>query len=79
MLKTEMENKKMPKAEITNKSSVPLHGLKPGAKKVIEVDNHNVPKEQHWRRRVRDSKLDNCIGLKPIKVEQKKKKKVKEE
>lgn len=64
----------MPKAEITNKSSVPLHGLKPGAKKVIDIDDHNVPKDQHWRKRVRDSAIDGCVELKPVKKEKKKSK-----
>lgn len=62
----------MPKATIENKSSVKIHGLKPGATTVIEVDTHGVPKEQMWRRRLKDSKVDGCINLTPVKTSKKK-------
>lgn len=58
----------MPKAIIINKSGVSLHGVKPGGEKVIDVDSHGVPKEQMWRRRIKDSKLDGCVDLAPVKT-----------
>ena len=75
MIKTKLENKMMCKATITNKSSVTLHGVKPGDTKIIDVDRRNVPKEICWRKRVRDSAIDGCVELKPI-VKKKKKKKI---
>ena len=66
-----MENKQMPKAIITNKSGVSLHGVAPGAEKVIEVDGHNVPKEIQWRKRVRDSRIDGCVELTSVKDSEK--------
>jgi len=75
MFKGKMENKAMPQAKIENKSSVVLHGLKPGQEKIIEVDNNNVPKDINWRKRVRDSAIDGCVELKPIKKVKKSKKK----
>ncbi len=54
----------MLKAIIENKSSTTLHGLKPGAKTTIKVDAHGVPKDQHWRRRLKDSVIDGCIEIK---------------
>jgi hypothetical protein len=48
---------------IENKSMVSLHGLKPGKQAVIEVDRNGTPLEQHWRRRLKDSKTDGCIAV----------------
>lgn len=48
---------------IENKSMVSLHGLKPGKQAVIEVDRNGTPLEQHWRRRMNDSKTDGCIAV----------------
>ncbi len=56
----------MLKAFIENKSLVDVHELKPGARKEIEVDDHDVPKEQKWRRRLKDAKVDGCVELTPI-------------
>jgi hypothetical protein len=48
---------------IENKSMVSLHGLKPGKQAIIEVDANGTPLEQHWRRRMADSKTDGCIAV----------------
>lgn len=48
---------------IENKSMVSLHGLKPGKTAVIQVDADGTPLEQHWRRRMNDSKTDGCIAV----------------
>jgi len=70
MIENKWENKQMPKAIIENKSQVRLHGLKPGDRIEIEVDDHMVPKEQKWRRRMKDAKVDGCVEL--IKIKNKK-------
>lgn len=48
---------------IENKSMVSLHGLKPGKQAIIEVDADGTPLQQHWRRRMADSKTDGCIAV----------------
>lgn len=48
---------------IENKSMVSLHGLKPGKTAIIQVDADGTPLEQHWRRRMSDSKTDGCIAV----------------
>ena len=60
MFKPKMEDKRM-KATIENKSSVPLHGLKPGGKLAIETDRTGAPLNKEWRRRIADGKTDNAI------------------
>ncbi len=40
---------------IENKSVVPIHGLKPGAKIKIKVDRDGIPLDLNWRRRLRDN------------------------
>lgn len=70
MIENKWENKQMPKAFIENKSQVRIHGLKPGAKLEIDVDDKNVPKDQQWRRRLKDAKVDECVEL--IKTKKKK-------
>jgi hypothetical protein len=71
MLKQQMENK-MAKETYTNKSSVEIHGVKPGADFVIDCDENGTPKELKWRRRMKDAILDNCIEKK-VKTTKKKK------
>ena len=66
MIKTELENKMICKATILNKSSVTLHDVKPGDTKIIDVDQYNVPRQICWRKRIRDSAIDDCVELKPI-------------
>lgn len=48
---------------IENKSRVKLHNLEPNKSMVIKVDKHGVPLDKNWRRRLRDSKIDNCIKI----------------
>ena len=70
-MKTKMENKMM-KAEIENKSAVDLHGLKPGEKRIIEVDREGTPLDKHFRRRLADSIIDGCVEITPIKPKKQK-------
>jgi hypothetical protein len=79
MIKNNWENKKMPKAVIENKSSVNLHGLRPGEKKTIEVDKNNTPLDKEWRRRIRDSDIDGCVKLSSVENNEKVTKETKEE
>lgn len=57
----------MQKLWIENKSGVIIHGLKPGERREIIVDENGIPLSIDWRRRLRDSKIDGAI----IKVETK--------
>ena len=59
---------------IENKSMVSLHGLKPGKRTEIQVDDNGVPLEQHWRRRMKDSIQDGCIAVIPAETKAKPKK-----
>lgn len=72
MLKQEMENK-MAKDTYTNKSGVELHGVKPGADFIIDVDENGTPKDIKWRRRKKDALLDGCIEKKVEKTKKKNK------
>lgn len=54
----------MAKETYTNKSSVEIHGVKPGATFVIDCDENGTPMELKWRRRVKDSAIDGCIEKK---------------
>ena len=67
MLKNFMEDK-MLKANVENKSAVELHGLKPGASKVIEVDRDGTPLDRDWRRRKADAVIDGCVEITLIKA-----------
>jgi tRNA/tmRNA/rRNA uracil-C5-methylase (TrmA/RlmC/RlmD family) len=49
------------KIEIENKSSVQIHGLRPGAKLLVEVDGEGTIINRLYRRRVSDN--DECIVL----------------
>lgn len=71
MLKQQMENK-MAKETYTNKSSVEIHGVKPGADFVIDCDENGTPKELKWRRRAKDAILDGCIEKKAKTTKKKK-------
>lgn len=62
----------MPKIEIENKSAVTIHGLAPGSKRKIDVDENGTPLDRNWRRRFADSKIDGAIVIvkekpKPVK------------
>lgn len=48
---------------IENKSMVSLHGLGPGEKTDIKVDEEGTPLDQHWRRRFADAKTDGCVAV----------------
>jgi hypothetical protein len=56
------ENKDMSKKIMyENKSSVTLHGIKPGTKVSVDVDKDGTPLDFHLRRRVRDGKIDGSF------------------
>ena len=58
--KHNIENKKI---TIRNSSNIVLEKLKPGQEKKIEVDKIGTPIDKFWRRRLKDSKIDNCIEI----------------
>lgn len=62
----------MPKIKIKNESTISIHGLKPGATLAIEVDGKGTPTDRHWRRRLRDSRIDQAISVVVEKVKEKK-------
>ena len=63
----------MAKEIYINKSSVEIHGVKPGADFVIDVDKEGTPTDLKWRRRKKDAILDGCIEKKEVKTTKKKK------
>ena len=52
------ENKKM-----KIKLNKPLRGYPAGVKVRIDTDGQGTPLELYWRRRLKDSKTDNCIEV----------------
>jgi len=61
---TNAENKDMSKfITIENKTKIDIHYLKPGGKKRIRVDSEGTPLDYHWRRRLKDAKIDGCIKI----------------
>ena len=63
----------MAKVKIENKSGVTIHGLKPGKQIPIKVDGDGTPLDKHWRRRVRDAKIDGAVQIVGFKKKSKKK------
>ena len=43
-----------------------LPGYSIGAEVKIPVDEHGTPRDKYWRKRLRDSKIDNCIEIKEV-------------
>ena len=41
----------------------PFSGLHVGKQIAIPCDADGIPKEQFWRRRLRDSKIDGCVEV----------------
>jgi hypothetical protein len=73
MDKTKYENKM-----ITNIRGVPLHGLKPGGKRMIKVDKNGTPIEQLWRKRKKDGDIQFVseeVNLDVEEIDESKKKK----
>lgn len=68
---SDYENKVMKSQTVTlkNNTDVTLNGVKPGATIMVEVDKDGIPLNQYWRRRMKDSAVDNCVSV----VSQKKK------
>lgn len=46
-----------------------LPGYRVGEQIKIPVDQHGTPRDKYWRKRLRDSKIDNCIEIKEVKKE----------
>jgi hypothetical protein len=63
----------MNKAIIENKSAVTIHGLKPGGKIPVEVDQNGTPLNKRWRRRLMDSKIDGAIVMEEATTKKKEK------
>lgn len=52
------------------KLNVNLKGYKKGS--IIDIyEIEGIPKDQYWRNRLKDSKIDNCIEIIKEKVEEK--------
>ncbi len=49
--------------ELKIKLNCDLNGFKAGNVIFINVDEHNVPLDIFWRRRLKDSAIDNCIEV----------------
>lgn len=64
-----MENKTI---KIKINTDFPLHGVKTGQEITIEVDANGVPLDKNWRRRLRDSAIDNSIEIVGTKTKTKK-------
>lgn len=63
----------MNKVSIENKSGVTIHGLKPGGQLPIKVDENGTPLDKHWRRRLKDAKIDKSVQLVGFKKKSKRK------
>ena len=59
------ERKVMSNKQITLKNNTghDLHGVKPGGTIDLEADRDGIPLNKEWRRRVKDSKIDNCVSI----------------
>lgn len=40
-----------------------IKGKKKGDRVVVEVDNNGTPFDLFWFKRLRDSKIDNCVSI----------------
>lgn len=65
MIKQNFENKAF-------KLNKDLKDKKTGEILNLKVDKNGVPIEQYWRRRLKDSKIDNC--MEPVKAKKEAKK-----
>lgn len=45
------------------KLNQPMQGYEAGRQVTVQTDSAGVPLEKFWRRRMRDSKIDNCVEL----------------
>ena len=45
------------------KINKPIHGHPPGATVRVRADDAGVPFEKHWRDRLRDAEIDNCVTV----------------
>lgn len=54
------------------KKKLPPHNV--GDEVKIPVDEGGIPLDKYWRRRLRDSKIDNCIEIKEKRDESRAKK-----
>ena len=43
------------------KLNMPLRGLPAGHEIEVETDKEGIPLDKFWRRRLRDSEIDNCV------------------
>lgn len=48
---------------IENKSKVELHGVRSGERKKLKTDKDGIPFDYHWRRRLKDSKIDGSVEI----------------
>lgn len=53
----------MTKAKLKLNKDFPARGLKKGSMVNVELDSNNIPLDLYWRRRLKDSAIDDCVEI----------------
>lgn len=53
----------MTKARLKINKDFPSRNLKKDSTIELLVDENNIPLDLYWRRRLKDSKIDNCVEI----------------
>lgn len=53
----------MTKAKLKINIDFPSRNLKKGSIIQLLVDENNIPLDLYWRRRLKDSEIDNCVEI----------------
>ncbi len=53
----------MPNLKLKINSTFRSQKVKKGDIITVEVDSNSIPLDQFWRRRLKDSKIDNCVEI----------------
>ena len=53
----------MKKARLKVNFNIKNKNIRVGDIVQIEIDTNGIPLDQFWRRRLKDSKLDNCVEI----------------
>ena len=53
----------MTKAKLKINTDFPSRNLKKGSVIELLVDSNNIPLDLYWRRRLKDSEIDNCVEI----------------
>jgi len=59
------------KVKLENRSTVPVHNLRPGGAIMVEVDHEGTIIDKQWRRRVKDADAIYVVGKKKVANEKK--------